>query len=273
MMNASKTKKKAAKKLPKITKQENTTAFTVKKKIGKPFKVEVPNEMLNELKNEYMGSTVIVGGGAYDKIKKYLVKKYGGSMGKNKYVYKALEKIDKHARKLAENEKKNLPKMDRIAALVISNKESGTEVILIDIPVEDSKKIKTKSKKNPGGAREDLELVLSYLGYPVNDVILDNAIMNMQNGSEAPLIDVEGNKHAMNPYAALQLAKEDAKKVMDFVQNSIADAKKNESYVKKAEYYIEKAGQAYAAGNYTYAKILAVKAMQSVKISKAEATE
>jgi len=265
-MGVSATKKKSAN-LPKIIKPE-TTAFIVEKKVGKPFKVEVPNEMITELKNEYMSNKITVGGGAHDKIRDYLMKKYGGSMLKNKYVQKALKKIEKHAMDLAENEKKKIPKMDRLVAVVISSKESGTEVILIDVPAEDYKKIKNKIKKSPQGARDDLKSLLSYLGYPVTDVILDAALMGIKNGDSASFIDPAGNKYAINPHTALQIAKEDSENVIGFVRKGLAEAKKNEAYVKKAEYYLEKADKAYAGGNYTYAKILAVKAMQSLKISK-----
>lgn len=259
--------------LPKIIKPEDATVFSVKKKIGKPFTVKVPNDMIKELKNEYMSSVITIEGGARDKITKYLLKKYGGSMGKNKYVYKVLEKIEKHAMDLAEKEKNKIPDMDRVAVVVISTPGVGNEVLLVDIPWEESKKIKNKLKKNPEKAREDLKYLLVYLGYPVNDVILDNALADIKDGGEAPVIDPEGNKQAMTTHNAEQLAMADSRKIIDFVQNVLKEAKKKDSYVKKAEYYLEKANKAYAGGSYTYAKILAAKAMQSVKISKVEKSE
>ena len=44
-------KSKSLKKIPKVVKPDTTT-FSVKKKVGKSCKVEVPNEMIDELKKE-----------------------------------------------------------------------------------------------------------------------------------------------------------------------------------------------------------------------------
>ncbi len=249
---------------------KDTTVFTVKKKIGKPFKVEVPNEMIKELKNEYMSNVVMVGGGAYDKIEKYLLKKYGGTPLKNKHVHQALEIIEKHATELAKEEKKGLPQMDRLAIVVISNPAGNPDILLIDIPAKNSGEISQKLKTSPEEARDDLKSLFSYLGYPVNDRILDAALADIKNGGKepVPVIDAEGNKHSMQPYTAIQTAMDDSKKIIDFVQKLVDEAKKRGAYTKKADYYLEKAAKAYAAASYTYAKILALKAVESIKISK-----
>lgn len=330
-------KSKSLKKIPKVVKQDTTT-FSVKKKVGKSFKVEVPDKMIDELKNEHMKGVITVGGGARDKIRKYLMKKYGGSMTKNKYVLKALNLIDEHAGNLAQKEKEKMPKMDRVAAVVI-----GKEVILIDLPIKDSEKINKKYKKDPDGATEDLKSILAYHGYPANEVVV-NAVLDditrrlvpvkikgkevyipyskgnrlvLANESKykpeiktakkevgeylemagykltkneledvykkiivnedkfegvEPLIvmDIEGNNHSMGIITAVQYAEKDAKMAIGFVQKTLNDAKKSEAYTKKAEYYLEKAIHAYAAGSYTHARNLAIKAVQSIIVSKVE---